>query len=151
MLYFALFVPAGAAPPDPSVIARPELARYVQGWGRRGDDGCIAVASSGDPIGAAWLRLWSADDRGYGFVDIRTPELTVAVRPEFRGRGIGTYLLQRLLECADDLYDAVSLSVAADNPAFRLYQRLGFKTVSVGGVSMTMRRMRSAATRRVHE
>ena len=141
MLYFALFVPAGAAPPDRSVVAQPELARYVRGWGRRGDDGCIAVTSSGDPVGAAWLRLWSADDRGYGFLDIRTPELSVAVRPEFRGRGIGTHLLQRLLACADVSYDAVSLSVAADNPAVRLYQRLGFETVSVGGASTTMRRM----------
>jgi ribosomal-protein-alanine N-acetyltransferase len=53
----------------------------------------IAGWSTGDPIGAAWLRLWSKDEQGYGFVDVHTPELSMAVRPEFRGQGIGTLLL----------------------------------------------------------
>ena len=142
MLYFAVFVPPGSPPPDYSVVAQPAVARYVNGWGRRGDDGIIAVASNGEPIGAAWLRLWPEHDRGYGFIDAFTPELCVAVRPEVRGGGIGTQLLRRLLQRADESHDCMSLSVSVQNPAVRLYERLGFASVAVVGASRTMRRVR---------
>jgi GNAT superfamily N-acetyltransferase len=145
MLYVAVFVPPGATPPPRSIVMQSELRRYVSGWGRPGDDGVIAVAIDGEPIGAAWLRLFSEDDRGYGFVDIHTPELSVAVRSECRDRGIGTQLLQRLLQRADHTHEAVSLSVSPENPAIRLYGRLGFVTVtSRDGSSMTMVRKRGA-------
>ena len=142
MLYLAVFVPPGSPPPHYSVVAQPELARYVHSWGRRGDDGTIAIASSGQPVGAAWLRLWSEQDHGYGFVDALTPELSVAVRPEDRGGGIGTELLWRLLQRADESYERVSLSVSVQNPAVRLYQRFGFRSVAVDSASMTMTRIR---------
>ena len=144
MLYLAVFVPPGSRALDESVVSTPELARYVSGWGRRGDDGVIALGRNGDAIGAAWLRLWSDDDHGYGFIDASTPEVSVAVRPEVRGCGIGTQLLQRLLRRADDLHAGVSLSVSIQNPAIRLYERLGFLPVTVGGTSITMRRSRPA-------
>lgn len=74
-----------------------------------------------------------------------TPELAVAVVPECRGRGIGTKLLVQLVETAEDLFSAVCLSVRADNPAVRLYQRIGFVRVEgsevinrEGGVSFSM-------------
>jgi GNAT superfamily N-acetyltransferase len=149
MLYLAVFVPPGSPPADPSVVAQPELARYVSGWGRRGDDGIIAVASSGEPIGAVWLRLWSEHDHGYGFINALTPELSVAVLPEARGGGIGTELLQRLLQRADESYEEVSLSVSIQNPAVRLYERVGFRSVAIDGGSMTMARARPAASRDV--
>ena len=142
MLYLAVFVPPGSSPPDSSVVAQPELARYVHGWGRRGDDGTIAIASSGQSVGAAWLRLWPEHNHGYGFIDTLTPELSVAVRPEDRGAGVGTELLRRLLQRADESYERVSLSVTAQNPAVRLYERLGFRSVAVNRGSMTMIRIR---------
>lgn len=53
----------------------------MSGWGRAGDMGFVAVdAGSGEPIGAAWLRLLGGDERGYGYVDDETPELGMAVR-----------------------------------------------------------------------
>ena len=67
MLYLALYVPQESPAPNYDVVAQPELARYVSGWGRRGDDGLIAFASNSTAVGAAWLRQWSEDDRGYGF------------------------------------------------------------------------------------
>jgi ribosomal protein S18 acetylase RimI-like enzyme len=140
MLYLAVFVPPGSRPPDRSVVAQPELARYVVGWGRRGDDGIVATAPTGRAVGAAWLRLWSDQEHGYGFIDAMTPELSVAVLPEYRGAGIGTELLRRLLQRADESYDTVSLSVSVRNPAVRLYERLGFRRAAVHGDSLIMRR-----------
>ena len=143
MLYHAVFVAPGTAPPERSIVAQPEMARYVRGWGRPGDDGVIAALPTGDSIGAAWVRLWSEDEQGYGFVDLHTPELSMAVRPEFRGQGIGTLLLQRILHRADHIHESVSLSVSVQNPAVRLYERFGFVKLFNDGTSMTMRRMRA--------
>jgi len=81
-----------------SAMARPELAHYVAGWPRPGDLG--VVAEDGPPVGAAWLRLLSEQDPGYGFVDAETPELGVGVVPMHRGRGIGSLLLETLMKAA---------------------------------------------------
>ncbi|HWS85668.1 MAG TPA: GNAT family N-acetyltransferase [Pyrinomonadaceae bacterium] len=139
MLYLSLHVPEGGSPFPRDVIERPEIAKYVRGWGRAGDMGFVAVdAESGEPIGAAWLRLLAGDERGYGHVDDETPELGMAVLPEFRGRGVGSGLLARLLESAGAVYGSVCLSVSADNPAARLYGRAGFEPVCERGTSLTM-------------
>jgi ribosomal protein S18 acetylase RimI-like enzyme len=50
----------------------------------------------------------------------------VALLPEWRGQGIGTELLQGLLGEASDNNVPVRLQVLANNPAIRLYERLGF-------------------------
>jgi len=42
--------------------------RYVQNWGRPGDDGVIALAGA-HPAGAAGYRLLSERAPGRGFVD----------------------------------------------------------------------------------
>lgn len=127
MLYLALFVPPGAPPLPRAVIEQPELSRYVAAWGKETDGGWLAIATSTAlPIGAAWLRLLTGEDQGYGYVNDDTPELSIAVKPEYRGRGVGTALMTRLLATAQTRYPAISLSVTANNPARRLYQRLGF-------------------------
>jgi len=95
-------------------------------------------ANSHEAVGAAWLRIFSGPEKGYGYVGDSTPELGIAVLPDHRGRGIGSVLLQRLVEIATSSYDALSLSVSADNPAQRLYHRVGFEHVGGSGDSITM-------------
>jgi ribosomal protein S18 acetylase RimI-like enzyme len=104
------------------------LARYAKNWGRSGDMGFVAQTEV-KSIGAAWLRLWSNDDRGFGYIDDAIPELAIAVLPEYRGQGIGTQLLMKVLASAQSNYPGISLSVRADNPVVKLYQRVGFVTV----------------------
>ncbi|MEL7354240.1 MAG: GNAT family N-acetyltransferase [Cyanobacteria bacterium J06560_5] len=108
-----------------SVKENPELSRYVEGFGRTGDLGMVAE-QNGQPIGAAWVRLWQAGNRGYGYVADDIPELSIAVLPDHRAKGIGTKLLQALFAEANHQFPAISLSTQSDNPAFHLYQRLGF-------------------------
>ena len=55
--------------------------RYVRNWGRKGDAGVVAVEGP-HAYGAAWYRLFTAGEPGFGFVDEATPELTIAVVPE---------------------------------------------------------------------
>lgn len=84
------------------------------------------------------MRLWTASDQGYGFIDTDTPELIMAVDKAHRGEGVGTLLLTRLIEEAGSHYRSISLSVAARNRALRLYERLGFKVMVREGDSYTM-------------
>ena len=126
MQYEAFFVPPGADPFPESILDEPHIVKYHVGFGTRaGDVGVIAEASDGRRLGAAWVRRV----QGYGFVDADTPELGIAVAVGSRGIGIGTALMQELLR----LVPRCSLSVDTRNPAMRLYERLGFETVSTGG------------------
>jgi GNAT superfamily N-acetyltransferase len=103
MFYQALHV-EGQEPFPREVLDRTHIAKYIQGWGRAGDLGFVAVDSDNQPIGAIWCRLLSEEEKGFAHIDDETPELGIAVAPEHRGRGIGTALFKRLLEAAENLY-----------------------------------------------
>ena len=139
MLYESLYVPQGSAPFERNVVNLPEIAKYVDSWGRAGDLGFIAVdPTTNQPIGAVWMRLFTEAQKGYGYVAEDVPELGIALLPEYRGRGIGSILLRRALEIAGLSYRAVSLSVSAENPARRLYERFGFQLVGTSENVVTM-------------
>jgi ribosomal protein S18 acetylase RimI-like enzyme len=114
------------------------LERYVADWGRPGDQALVAIDEF-QPVGAAWYRLFAEDEPGYGFVDEQTPELTIAVVPSRRGKGIGRELLSALLEQARaEGYGRISLSVEPDNPALRLYEQHGFARVGERAGALVM-------------
>ena len=105
------------------------LERYHRDWGRGGDAGVIAELD-GEPVGAAWYRLFAAEEPGFGFVDEKTPELGIAVSPLHRRRGIGETLLRALMvQAREDGFTALSLSVAVHNRSRMMYERAGFTQV----------------------
>jgi len=110
--------------------SNPALRKYWQHFGAVDDHGFLALSEDG-AIGAAWARIIRGDP-GYGRIDDRTPELAIAVVPTWRGRGVGTQLLETLLDHLTAVgYQSVSLSVQKANPAVHLYKRFGFVTVRV--------------------
>jgi ribosomal protein S18 acetylase RimI-like enzyme len=126
--------------PEEKIGEESSDARYVEHWGRPGDAGVVAEDENGRPLGAAWYRLFTDAKHGYGYLAPGIPELSVAVDPRQRGQGIGTALLEALTECArTDGLPALSLSVEEDNPALRLYERLGFERLDRDGDAWTMR------------
>jgi GNAT superfamily N-acetyltransferase len=126
-------------PSREELISNPHHGRYLDGWMREGDAGVVAVDGE-RPIGAAWYRRFSADEPGYGFLDEATPEISIAVDSRHRGRGLGTALLHALCERAGhDGLGALCLSVERDNPALRIYRRLGFVEVEGTNDACTMR------------
>lgn len=132
MLYLAIYVPPGAPAAPRSILLEPDIAIYVQDWGRPGDEGLIAIENtSGREVGACWIRCWTADQHGYGYVAEQTPEISIALLPEHRRKGLGASLLTTMLDQARNRYPSVSLSVVKDSPAVRLYQRLGFQVVGM--------------------
>lgn len=77
------------------------------------------VLVEGRPAG----RLWVADEPG----ELRMVDISLL--PEHRGAGIGTELLRTVQQEAAAAGKPLRLSVARDNPAQRLYARLGFISV----------------------
>lgn len=132
--------PDGPRPPLVEALEREDLSKLLAEWGGRpGDTAVIAVARDGAPVGAAWYRFWTRDDHSYGFVAEEVPELGIAVKPDWRGRGVGRGLLAELLRQARSHgIRAVSLSVEHDNPARRLYESAGFRKIGAAGHAWTM-------------
>jgi len=137
MLYHAIHVPHRQSPFPRENLRQSELGRYVAGWGRSTDAGWV-VLDEERAVGAAWLRLLNGDQRGYGYVDEGTPELSIALQALYRGQGLGSQLLARLLADAQPRHAAVCLSVSPANPAVQLYQRFGFVAVESSDSSITM-------------
>jgi len=127
------------ARPRVAVLEDRSVARYVSGWQRPGDFGCVAEDVHGLPVGACWARLFPANAPGYGFVAVGVPELTLGVYPYWRAQGAGRALLRELARTAAARGHArLSLSVAHGNFAHRLYQSEGYVTVASQGGSETM-------------
>jgi ribosomal protein S18 acetylase RimI-like enzyme len=140
MLYESLHVREDQKPFDRNVINEPFLSKYVEGWGKAGDVGFIAEDSNGLSIGSITARFFSEENKGFGFVSNNIPELSMAIRTENRGKGIGSTLLKRLIdEMKVKGIKGLSLSVDPGNlPAVTLYKRFGFKEVEMVDTSITM-------------
>lgn len=65
--------------------------------------------------------------------------IDISMLPERRGQGVGGACLKRLIGEAAAAGLAVTLNVAADNPARRLYARLGFRCVTQRPPHLQMR------------
>ena len=88
------------------------------------------VMVDGKPAGRLIVARWKDE---LHIVDI-------ALLPEFRGRGIGSRLLQPLLEEADGKGVKTTIWVEHQNPAQTLYRRLGFGPVDESGIYHLMER-----------
>ncbi len=78
------------------------------------------VLADGVPVGRLYV------ERGEALIRI----IDIAIRPGHRGGGIGMELLSRLIAEASPGARAVELHVEVNNPAQRLYRRLGFVPVA---------------------
>ena len=125
-LYEAIFVPEGAEAPDRSILEKPELLVYYDGFGKgRADNGIVAEAD-GKPIGAVWSRIMN----DYGHVDEDTPSLAISLYKEYRRQGIGSRMMEEMLALLRSQgYRKASLAVQKENCAVRMYRKLGFITI----------------------
>lgn len=86
------------------------------------------IEAGGEPAGRLYVH--------WGAAEIRI--MDIALLPPFRGRGIGTRLLRELLVSGRDSGRSVSVHVERENPARRLYERLGFRPVGEHGIYVLM-------------
>lgn len=131
-LLLAIQTPGHALPPR-EVLEDVDLAQYYVGFDPNTVHGDVAVCAvhDGKVTGIAWSRILDAEPHGYGYVGQGIPEVGWAILPDYRNQGIGTKLIQNLLEAIDEQgFRQVSLSVLKTNPASRLYRRIGFQPES---------------------
>ena len=93
--------------------------RLQEAWQSRG--GVEILVQDGRAIGC--LKVTSAHD--HVFLD------RIALLPSAQNRGLGTRLVREVMDEAARRGLPVRLSVLANNPARRLYERLGFQVVDV--------------------
>ncbi len=126
-LYEAIFIPEGIEPPSRDIIKKPDLQVYVEDFGKHKGDFCLVAETDGKIVGAVWVRIMN----DYGHIDNQTPSLAIALYPQYRKQGIGTRLMQQMLQLLkDEGYTQVSLSVQKANYAYRMYRKLGFEVIT---------------------
>ncbi|WP_394777855.1 GNAT family N-acetyltransferase [Undibacterium sp.] len=112
--------PAGLRPRE--VLDLPGVAIYAQDWGKPTDVGVLAV--DGDTVmGGCWSRLLTT---GLGYVNDETPQLGIALFPEYQRKGLGTALMVHQLDTLRGRFPAVALTVHPQNGARLLYEKCGF-------------------------
>lgn len=125
-LYEAIFIPEGVEAPPRSIINEPELQVYVRGFGSQEHDRALVAEADGKIIGAVWVRIMN----DYGHVDDDTPSFAISLYSEYRGMGIGTAMMSKMLGILTDCgYEKVSLAVQKANYAVKMYKKLGFEVV----------------------
>ena len=125
-LYEAIFIPEGTEPPPKTIITSPELQIYVEHFGELKDDWGLAAEVDGKVVGAVWVRIMN----DYGHIDDNTPSLAISLYKEYRGFGIGTAMMKKMLALLKSHgYSQVSLSVQKANYAASMYLKVGFKII----------------------
>ena len=122
----------------------PSVAKYLVGRQSPGDFGFIAE-QNGETIGAACARRFAAEELKFPYRDEETPKVSIGVKSNARGQGVGEKLMRALIGEAARCGLGLNLSVRSENPARRLYERLGFRdlpgsavTNRAGGMSIGM-------------
>jgi GNAT superfamily N-acetyltransferase len=93
----------------------------------------------------AEFNLILLDDKPVGRLYIWRTEtqiriMDIALLPDFQGKGIGTKILQSIIQESEKSGKKVTMHVEYFNPALRLYERLGFKKVDDSGIYFYMER-----------
>ncbi len=122
-LYNAIFIPQGVTPPPKSIIENVELQVYVKDFGKQKDDLAVVAEIGGKIVGAVWARIMN----DYGHIDNDTPSLAISLYKEYRGCGIGTELMRKMLSLLNECgYKRASLAVQKTNYAVKMYRKTGF-------------------------
>jgi GNAT superfamily N-acetyltransferase len=98
------------------------------GWDQNREDKNFARFFKLDEV-----RIITADGQDVGWIQEQIFEKSINlgsfyIAPTMQGRGIGTQVLQMLLERAARESKAVTLAVVKINPAHRFYEKRGFRT-----------------------
>ncbi len=124
-LYEAIFIPEGVEVPSKEITNQPDLQIYIADFGKQNDN-CLVAECNCKIVGAVWTRIIN----DYGHIDNETPSLAISLFKEYRSLGIGTALMNRMIELLKSKgYKRVSLSVQKENYAYNLYKKVGFEII----------------------
>ena len=90
-------------------------------------------------------KIITFDNQDIGVISVKHNEnevflRTIEIHPDFQRRGIGTFIIESLLNVGLQVNKPVMLHVLKVNPAKKLYERLGFKAVTETPTHFVMKR-----------
>ena len=140
MLYEGVYWRIGVKKPSfEECLADPDTGKMMAGWGERDGDTAVVATINSTPVGAAWYRFWTDSDPVGGYVEENTPVLAIAVHRAYRHQGIGTKMVEWLIDYASKhSIQRISLNVSKDNYAINLYRQQGFQEYADKGDAFTM-------------
>ena len=100
MLYEAVFWRDSVKPSFEEGLAYPEVSKALADWGKRDGDTAVVATIDSIPVGAAWYRYWTDSNFTRGYLDENTPELVIGVHSDFRHQGVGTKMIEWLIDYA---------------------------------------------------
>lgn len=125
-IYEAIFIPEGTEKPSKEIIKSEDLQVYIKDFGNSKDDNCLVAEDNNKIVGACWTRIMN----DYGHIDDETPSFAISLYEEYRGKGIGTELMLKMLDLLKQKgYKQASLAVQKENYAVKMYKKVGFKII----------------------
>ncbi len=126
-------------PPFEEGLTAPGIMNALVNWGERVGDVAVVACVDSHLAGAAWYRLYTEDSSIRGYIDDTIPALVMAVHRDYRRQGIGTQLIEWLIDHASAHHiQQISLMVSKDNHAIHLYRTCGFLDYADTGDSLLM-------------
>lgn len=95
-----------------------DLEKYTQYYGLTPKDLGIYALVDNKIAGAIWSRRLTPDE---------PPYLSVAIVPEFKGKGIGSFMMDQFLQEAGSIYEEVYIDIAHKPKAIKFYEKYGFE------------------------
>ncbi|MBS0605246.1 MAG: GNAT family N-acetyltransferase [Verrucomicrobia bacterium] len=117
-------------------LSDPKILRWFPMYDAREIEDAVRIWIGYSRIQAAITALWNGEPCGMANLYIQpykklshTCLLSIIVKEDMRGKGIGRQLLEQLMKHAKEKFkiEILHLEVYEGNPAKRLYERLGFK------------------------
>nr|WP_321267098.1 GNAT family N-acetyltransferase [uncultured Sulfurimonas sp.] len=107
----------------------PQLSIYEKFYGLSSKDLGLYALVDNKIVGGVWIRKLKAEDNAQGFIDANTPILNIAVLPEFRRKGIASFMLEQLLQEAGAVFEKISVAPLKDSSIIEFFEKYGFKIV----------------------
>lgn len=125
--YESIYIPEGEDLPPRTIVEHPLLQVYYMGFGSEETDKALVAEVDDRVVGAVWVRIMN----DFGHVDDETPSFAISLYKEYRGYGIGTEMMKKMLGILQNCdYKRASLSSQKENYAVKMYRNLGFEIVA---------------------
>jgi ribosomal protein S18 acetylase RimI-like enzyme len=95
-----------------------DLEVYTKFYGLTTKDLGLYALVDNKVAGAIWSRELNNNQR--------TPVLSVAVLQEFKGQGIGSFMMEQFLQEAATTYEELSIDISHKPKSLKFYEKFGF-------------------------
>jgi len=108
----------------------PHLEIYSNFYGLTPKDLGLYAMKNAEVCGAIWYRKLNASHHSNAFLNEDTPVVNIAVKPQFRGEGVATFMMNQFLQEVATTHKHVSVSVSDIARSIGFFEKFGFEIVA---------------------